>query len=65
MAFGTGGLMFGVWNDCIGAADESVAALVILVGIERIAITNLSLILVIGCFLNYELEAKGLGSQNE
>ena len=57
--------MFGVWNDCIGAADESVAALVILVGIERIAITNLSLILVIGCFLNYELEAKGLGSQNE
>ena len=65
MAFGTGGLMFDVWNDCIAVADESAVALMILVGIGRIAITNLFLILVIGSFLNRELEAKGLGSQNE
>ena len=57
--------MFDVWNDCTAVTDESAVALMILVGIGRVAIMNLFLILVIESFLNRELGAKGLGSQNE
>jgi hypothetical protein len=58
-------LMAMAWNDRISGSEGTAIGTVMLVGIAGTAVTVLFLFVVIGAFLDRELEARGLDEPDE
>ncbi|GAB3311243.1 hypothetical protein EI982_04840 [Haloplanus rallus] len=65
VALGTVGLMRLAWTERISGAEGMAVGTVVIVGIAGTAITILFLFVVIGAFLDRELEARELGDPEE
>jgi len=65
VSLGTCGLIWLAWNDRVSGAEGMAIGTMILVGIAGTAIAILFLFVVVGAFLDRELEARGLGNSEE
>ncbi|WP_318569349.1 hypothetical protein [Salinigranum marinum] len=65
ISFGSAGLMGMAWADRISGSEGMAIGSMMMVGIAGTAITVLFLFVVIGAFLDRELEARGLGNLEE
>lgn len=65
IALGTTGLMGMAWADRISGSEGMAIGTMMIVGIAGTAIAILFLFVVIGAFLDRELEARGLGNPEE
>jgi hypothetical protein len=65
ISLGTFGLMGIAWSDRVSGAEGMAIGTMILVGIGGTAITIVFLFVIIGAFLDQELEARGLGNSEE
>lgn len=61
----TSGLIRMAWTDRITGSEGMAIGTMIIVGIAGIAITIMFLFLIIGAFLDRELEVRGLNNPNE
>lgn len=65
ISLGTAGLMGMAWADRISGSEGMAIGTVTIVGIAGAAITIVFLFVVIGAFLDRELEARGIGNSEE
>lgn len=65
IALATYGLAGIAWSERIAGAEGKAMSTVMLVGIAGVAVAVLFLFVVIGAFVDRELEARGLGSSEE
>lgn len=65
LSLGTYGLMELAWADRVAGAEEMAFRTVMLVGLAGTAVTVLFLFVVIGAFVDRELEARGLSDSEE
>jgi hypothetical protein len=65
ISLGTASLMGMAWSDRIRGSEGMAVGSVVIVGILGMAITILFLFVVIGAFLDRELEARGLNNPEE
>jgi uncharacterized protein YybS (DUF2232 family) len=65
ISLGTSGLMGTVWNDRLSGAEGMAIANIIMIGILGMALAIVFLFVVIGAFLDRELEARGLSDPEE
>lgn len=62
---GTHGLMWLAWNDRISGAEGMAIGTMILVAVAGTALTVVFLFVVIGAFLDRELDARGIDASEE
>lgn len=65
ISLGTSGLMVKAWVDRTAGSEGDAIGLMMIVGIAGTAIAILFLFVVIGAYLDRELEARGLGSPKD
>lgn len=65
ITLGTYGLMGLAWADRVAGSEGNAIATMTIVGIAGMAVGILFLFVVIGAYLDRELEARGLGSPEE
>ena len=65
ISLGTGGLMGLAWADRVSGHEGRAMGVVAMVGIAGTALAVLYLFVVVGAFVDRELEARGLGGPDE